>query len=398
MCRHAGCCRAARAIANSGVGRGGSFRPAPTSNPNYTFSPKTRTILCVKQQLLFFLVILCAYALAAANAVIYPGVVANKLFGFDTRTLVILIPAFIVLYKTRFALPSPKVLQLHNRYFVPITLITSALLTFVQYRSEANYVYGLLHIDFAAAWYFSVLTLSVFLATQTLQWYVHNWKWIVFFTPPIFLLTLLVVLVKAPFVYKQIIIEDSIIEWLQLLSYAVSCIMSGILAKQLWKENRVLAVIFGTASLAFFVFCGEEISWGQRIFNIETPEDLAAINNQDETNLHNIDWFYHYVYRGYILVGIYGTLSAAFGRYILKMGTTFIRKYSPLFLPQWQYLTWFGIAGYYFLQRFYFIPGDLQGRNTWEENMELLLIGSIAVFLTEQYLRTKKSEATQRGR
>ena len=33
---------------------------------------------------------------------------------------------------------------------------------------------------------------------------------------------------------------------------------------------------------------GEEISWGQRIFNIETPGFLAEANAQKETNLHNL--------------------------------------------------------------------------------------------------------------
>ena len=33
---------------------------------------------------------------------------------------------------------------------------------------------------------------------------------------------------------------------------------------------------------------GEEISWGQRIFNIETPEFFLEHNAQQETNLHNL--------------------------------------------------------------------------------------------------------------
>ncbi len=33
---------------------------------------------------------------------------------------------------------------------------------------------------------------------------------------------------------------------------------------------------------------GEEISWGQRIFNIETPWFLAEANAEKETNLHNL--------------------------------------------------------------------------------------------------------------
>lgn len=45
----------------------------------------------------------------------------------------------------------------------------------------------------------------------------------------------------------------------------------------------------------FFFFCfGEEISWGQRIFGIETPLSLQYINAQDETNIHNL-----WIFQGY---------------------------------------------------------------------------------------------------
>ena len=37
---------------------------------------------------------------------------------------------------------------------------------------------------------------------------------------------------------------------------------------------------------------GEEISWGQRIFNIATPETISQMNVQDETNIHNLEFFY----------------------------------------------------------------------------------------------------------
>ncbi len=43
------------------------------------------------------------------------------------------------------------------------------------------------------------------------------------------------------------------------------------------------------AGLAFFWASGEEISWGQHMFGTVTPEWLAEVNGQNETNLHNIN-------------------------------------------------------------------------------------------------------------
>ena len=50
------------------------------------------------------------------------------------------------------------------------------------------------------------------------------------------------------------------------------------------KRNIYFLLLF----LLFFFGGGEEISWGQRIFNIKTPEYMAKINAQQEINIHNI--------------------------------------------------------------------------------------------------------------
>lgn len=44
-------------------------------------------------------------------------------------------------------------------------------------------------------------------------------------------------------------------------------------------------------AVIFFIGFGEEISWGQRIFDWETPKILSEINRQGETNIHNIILF-----------------------------------------------------------------------------------------------------------
>ena len=41
-------------------------------------------------------------------------------------------------------------------------------------------------------------------------------------------------------------------------------------------------------ALIFIFGAGEEISWGQRIFNVESSEYFLENNAQGETNLHNM--------------------------------------------------------------------------------------------------------------
>ena len=54
-----------------------------------------------------------------------------------------------------------------------------------------------------------------------------------------------------------------------------------------WTSLVKRFVYLGLA-LLFFFGAGEEISWGQRIFGIQTPQSLAQVNKQDELNLHNL--------------------------------------------------------------------------------------------------------------
>ena len=84
--------------------------------------------------------------------------------------------------------------------------------------------------------------------------------------------------------------EDSIIENLSALFYAVAGLLILISCARHWHEGArgVLTVLLGL----FFIFvAGEEISWGQRIFSFDTPESIAELNTQSELNLHNLQVF-----------------------------------------------------------------------------------------------------------
>ncbi|MEN9563391.1 MAG: hypothetical protein RIR73_1635 [Chloroflexota bacterium] len=53
---------------------------------------------------------------------------------------------------------------------------------------------------------------------------------------------------------------------------------------------RLKPLILLGFAIAFFFGGGEEISWGQRIFNIATPDEINAINDQGEITVHNLDF------------------------------------------------------------------------------------------------------------
>ena len=70
-------------------------------------------------------------------------------------------------------------------------------------------------------------------------------------------------------------------------------------------------------ALLMIIFSGEEISWGQRILAIETPESLMKINTQHEFNIHNIEFMNLFLGRKYrylsimmLMTGLITPLSA----------------------------------------------------------------------------------------
>lgn len=79
--------------------------------------------------------------------------------------------------------------------------------------------------------------------------------------------------------------EDGIVEYATaILLFLASLVLIGH-ARRVSGRVRWLLAIY---ALAFFFAAGEEVSWGQRIFGIESTEFFTENNYQGETNLHNL--------------------------------------------------------------------------------------------------------------
>lgn len=84
-------------------------------------------------------------------------------------------------------------------------------------------------------------------------------------------------------------LEDEPVEWGTAIALFVAAIVlfrnSAVLLRQRGLLAGLLTLFYGF----LFVFgAGEEISWGQRIFNWESSEYFLDKNFQQETNLHNL--------------------------------------------------------------------------------------------------------------
>lgn len=91
--------------------------------------------------------------------------------------------------------------------------------------------------------------------------------------------------------YRILIKEDGIIEYSSSIFWFLSAITLLISTIKFKLTGRIynLWLIPYILLIMFFIVCGgEEISWGQRLLNLNTPEFLKSINVQNEITLHNI--------------------------------------------------------------------------------------------------------------
>ncbi len=85
------------------------------------------------------------------------------------------------------------------------------------------------------------------------------------------------------------VMEDGFTEWSTVVFLLIGL---AVCVQRVWllKGQKPFLFLFMTSLLALFFFfgAGEEISWGQRIFNVESSEFFTQNNAQGETNLHNL--------------------------------------------------------------------------------------------------------------
>jgi hypothetical protein len=109
--------------------------------------------------------------------------------------------------------------------------------------------------------------------------------------------------------FKILFEEDGVFEDLTSVFFITSFILFML---SLSKKKPLFINIFILAlALACFYVGMEEISWGQRIFDLETPDSLKTLNYQEELNSHNlVDPSYHPTI--YFIISIFCLIFFAF--------------------------------------------------------------------------------------
>lgn len=153
---------------------------------------------------------------------------------------------------------------------------------------------------------------------------------IIFILPLVLAAGFLCLKLARPKTYMMIVQEDHVFEYLQGVLYLIASGLALITVLRIHRiGGTVTTVIYLGFAVALLLTSLEEISWGQRLFRINSPGFFYMNNNQHEINFHNLSPIKPLLHTLYILAGCYGAF--AWIAILLKKGD--FHKWGHLPLP-----------------------------------------------------------------
>lgn len=230
--------------------------------------------------------------------------------------------------------------------------------------------------------------------------------WLVAWFPLFFVVVSLCVKIVTPDLYRYSYREGGVLESATTLAFLAAGGIAALLAARLWRDrSTVLALLYAGLAAGMVFAAMEEISWGQRILNIEPPEYFVEQSTKEEINVHNLKQFP--LGLAFIAVGFYGAFSR-----LLTPGP--VRRRWPLAVelltPRYSisgyFLVTFLLYGYYeYVYYTVMRPMGITIRREYQwdghfiigkdqEPIELLLAIGFLVFMLDNWQRHKARKTT----
>lgn len=188
----------------------------------------------------------------------------------------------------------------------------------------------------------------------------------IFFSPILPLFILLSLKIEWNNIYISIIEEDAFLEDIQFLAFFCAAIIAIVISSSYQRESlsifRMFLFILGMILLFIAM---EEISWGQRLFQIKSSEWIIGHNAQKEISIHNLNLFNNKLILIITLAGFIFSFGWIPIRYFssLKEMKGNIKRIIQLFSPKW-YLMFYFIPTF-LLYSFWAEEFYLKTRFTW---------------------------------
>lgn len=255
----------------------------------------------------------------------------------DTIFLVALLLTFFIRYYDISDLPD-KLIQVIWKIVFPISFLLGIGLTIWDYLTPANFTFSLFHLNYQKITYIAILSGWLWFWHTSKKWR-QKQSHKIFFLSGLIIVAIALIVSLWPFDYFfKLSEEDKLIENTQAISLFIGSIFFFLMSRRLFLESRrFMGILFAFAGVVLFFVCGDEISWGQRLFNIPVPSFFQHYNVQDEITVHNLSWFDTWDNLMFIMVGLYGSC----GWIILSRFGRKLRNRLELIVPQWYFFPYF---------------------------------------------------------
>jgi len=295
--------------------------------------------------------------------------------------------------------------------FTPLVAILAVGANLANAFFYPNFIYSTFHIDTSvlidSAFFMALFTVPL-LQLRVVGAY---WRQAIFVSGVVVFFLYVLMKWRFPDVFYALDQEDGFLEYAQSIFFLSAAVFSAlsfyhVMRLRIKKHLQVVwLVLFGLSAVMLFIIAGEEVSWGQRIFNIETPERLSEINQQNETTLHNVSFVFRYVYDAYLLMGVWGLVSwIAFyirGKVFNVPIYDYVRPVlsrwylAPFFLVIIGYVVWrYALTSFYEITAGYFGQGLVDNSfDVWEEAAETFPAIAICIIFLRGFLFVKSYAA-----
>lgn len=302
----------------------------------------------------------------------------------DPIDLIIIMFSFTLIIKVAELFKIDNELVALNLFFIfPMTALLSIFLTFLEHFTYPNFVYQklLIHYDRLTL---LALASGVFLVINLRKnFLLKHLYYFIYYLPLCFVFLMILVRLWPNDVFLVMVKEDHLIENSQVVALLIGSVMAALLTKNfLRKKNLFLSLVFLAVAVGLFFTAGEEISWGQRIFGLATPESLVSQNTQGELTVHNLKPVVSKLGLAYLVVSLIGMFAWLIEKPLIKV---FKSRDLRFLIPQKYLFFFFAFPVFYYI--YTFLGGE--SFSEWSEPVELLLYSGVMFMLITNYIRLK---------
>lgn len=279
----------------------------------------------------------------------------------------------------------PLLQKINNIVLLPLSLSVGVFLAILDALTPPNYIFSLISLQYTQICLIALFTLIVWLLGHKNSWFAMYYKKIIFLSAGV--LAFIVFLTSLfPFgLLEKMSIEDRIVEDLQVEILLVGIFFAIQILRYLYRrKDKITTFVFAFVVLALVFVVGDEVSWGQRFFHIETPQFIKQQNVQGEITIHNLTLFDKDDGLAYILIGFYGTFAWIAPFIMARL----CKLPFSWYIPPWYCSPYYFIG---FAYNLYIRMTPHHKIGVFGESVELILYSGVMLTLLSLYLNKKNN-------